>query len=271
MNQNINIPPSNSELTIFVNTSDNFEDCWDPFFKLFNEYWPDCPYPIVLNTETKDYSYPGLHIICSKVAELEERRLGWSECLIRALDKIQTPYILYVQEDYFLEAPVKVSVVNKLLDEMRSGMAEVIQLQQASQLNRKPGDSQNLILEVSQKAKWRLSLQAAIWKKSILRSQVRTHEDPWQFESYGALRSRRMQERIYSINGALFSGLENEVFPYKVTGIIGGKWVGEIVKPLFSKHDINVDFSKRGFYEKGRRKKRKSFVIRVVDRLRSLF
>ena len=260
-----------SLLTIFVNTSDNFEDCWDPFFRLFEKYWPGCPYPIVLNTETKDYSYPGLNIRCSKVSEGEQRRLGWSECLIRALDKIQTPYILYLQEDYFLEAPVKDVVVKKLLEEMMSGKAEVIQLQQASQLNRRPDDSQDLILEVSQKAKWRLSLQAAIWKKAILRSQVRVHEDPWQFESYGALRSRRMKERIYSINGALFNGLENEVFPYKVTGVIGGKWVGEIVQPLFSKHDINMDFSKRGFYEEGRRKKRKPFIIRLVDRLRSLF
>lgn len=271
MNKNTNPSPEQSELTIFVNTSDNFEDCWDPFFKLFKSYWPSCPYPIVLNTETKDYSYPGLDINCSKVAEGEQRRLGWSECLIRALDKIHTPYIFYVQEDYFLEAPVKDVVVKKLLDEMRNGKADVIQLQEASQLNRKPGDSQDLILEVSQKAKWRLSLQAAIWKKSILRSQVRVHEDPWQFESYGAFRSRRMKERIYSINGTLFNGLENEVFPYKVTGVIGGKWVGEIVKPLFIAHNINMDFSKRGFYEAGRRKKRKLFIIRVVDRLRSLF
>ena len=47
MNQQL--PVASKDLTIFVNTSDNFEDCWEPFFKLFKLYWPDCPYPIVLS------------------------------------------------------------------------------------------------------------------------------------------------------------------------------------------------------------------------------
>ena len=270
MNQNKNFASDELELTVFINTSDNFSDCWDPFFKLFKIFWPNCPYSIVLNTEKKDYAYPGVDITCLKVSANEQGKLGWSECLIRALDKIQTPYILYIQEDYFLEAPVKDHVIKELLIEMKSGKAEVIQLQQASQLRKKQNSDRDLIVEVSQKAKWRLSLQAAIWEKSTLRSQIRIHEDPWQFESYGALRSRRMKERIYSVNGELFNGLENEVFPYKVTGIIGGKWVGEIVDPLFKKHNINVDFSIRGFYKKGQKKKRKSIFIRCIDRLRSL-
>jgi len=70
MSQKITSPCS--ELSIFVNTSDNFEDCWDPFFKLFSIFWPNCPFPIVLNTETKDYSYPGLNIRCTKVAQGEK-------------------------------------------------------------------------------------------------------------------------------------------------------------------------------------------------------
>ena len=267
----LNKKTSKLELTIFVNTSDNFEDCWDPFFKLFKTFWPNCSYPIVLNTEKKDYSYPGLNIKCSKVSIGEERKLGWSECLMRGLDRIKTPYIMYLQEDYFLEAPVKGNIIKKLLKEMKKIKADVIQLQQASELKNNKNDSQNLILEVCQNAKWRISLQAAIWKKSILRSQLRIHEDPWQFESYGGFRSRRMNEKIYSINGKFFSGLENEIFPYKVTGIIGGKWVGEIVEPLFKKHNIRINYSKRGFYKKGYKKRRKLFVVRLIERLRSLF
>ncbi len=35
------------------------------------------------------------------------RRLTWSECLLRALDKIQEDVVLYMQEDFFLKAPVQ--------------------------------------------------------------------------------------------------------------------------------------------------------------------
>lgn len=34
----LNKAESANELTIFINTSDNFEDCWHPFFTLFARY-----------------------------------------------------------------------------------------------------------------------------------------------------------------------------------------------------------------------------------------
>ena len=117
-----------NDISILVNTSDSFEDCWNPFFQLFTTYWSDCDWPIVLNTETKSYSYPGLNIRCARVAEGESRRLSWSECLMRCLDGIDTPYLLYLQEDYFLEGPVQVEKLKALMDEMRMGRADVIRV-----------------------------------------------------------------------------------------------------------------------------------------------
>ena len=58
MTQNIDI--ANPQLfTVLVNSSDGFEDCWDPFFKLFDKYWPNCNAPIILNTEKKTYKSTG--------------------------------------------------------------------------------------------------------------------------------------------------------------------------------------------------------------------
>jgi len=261
---------NSTDLTIFVNTSDNFEDCWNPFFTLFYRYWPDCPYPIVLNTETKDYSFSGLNIACTRVSLGEPKRLGWSECLERALDSINTPYILYLQEDYFLESPVREDVIKDLLELMRQGKADVIRLSESADAGPWHPTASPLIWEVDKKAKWRLSLQAGLWRTSILRAQIRKHETPWQLESYGGSRSRRMKEKVCCVNRDLFSGWEKEVFPYEPTGVIAGKWVGEIVVPLFAAHDIKMDFSIRGFHVPGKRtKKRKAFFLRVIDRIRS--
>ena len=52
--------------SVLVNTCDKFEDCWNPFFKLFCMYWQDYKGKIYLNTEYKDYSFPGLDIISVK-------------------------------------------------------------------------------------------------------------------------------------------------------------------------------------------------------------
>lgn len=261
-----------NDLTVFVNTSDSFEDCWEPFFKLFKLYWPDCPYPIVLNTETKEYQYEGLNISCSKVSLGELKPLGWSECLMRALDGIETPYILYLQEDYFLEASVRKDLFSILLSELHSADIGAIRLLSTDAIGPFYPTNSAFTLEIDKKAKWRLSLQAGLWKKTVLRSLVRKHETPWQLESYGSYRTRRLKEKIFSVNPVEISKKGSEVFPYTPTGIVAGKWVKDIVVPLFKKHKIELDFSIRGFHLYGaRKKKRKAFLRRVIDRVRSFF
>jgi len=47
-----------SNLTLLVNTSDSFEDCWQRFFDLLTRYWPGCYVPILLSTESKDPGGP---------------------------------------------------------------------------------------------------------------------------------------------------------------------------------------------------------------------
>lgn len=258
------------DLTIFVNTSDSFDDCWKPFFKLFKLYWPNCPFPIVLNTETKEFSYKGLNIRCTKVAHNKSDKLGWSECLMRALDSIDSTYILYLQEDYFLEAPVKEKILIALLNKMKAGFACTIVFS-GGVGPWKPTESDS-IWEVDKKAKWRLSLQAGLWEKSVLRSLLRKHETPWQLESYGSFRTRKLKQRICSVNRDIFSGKGKDIFPYSPTGIVAGRWVKSIVEPLFKKHGIYVDFSQRGFHIEGLKiKKRRPILIRALDRFRSIF
>jgi len=259
-----------NELTVFVNTSDNFDDCWEPFFKLFKLYWPNCLYPIVLNTELKDYSYEDLNIRCTKVSLNEHKSLGWSECLMRALDSVKSEYILYLQEDYFLEAPVKSDLLMNLLNEMKAGKIGSLVL--SGGVGPWNSMSSSLICEVDKKAKWRLSLQAGLWKKSILRSLIRKHESPWQLESYGSYRTTRIDENFCCVNRDYYIGDGVEIFPYKATGIVAGRWVKEIVHPLFEKHGITIDFSRRGFHNpKMKSRKRKSIFFRIFDRLRSFY
>jgi hypothetical protein len=261
--------PHQPDLTIFVNTSDNFEDCWNPFFALFAQYWPNCPYPIVLNTEKKGYNFESLDILCTRVSEDESERLTWSECLLRGLGTIKTPYILYLQEDYFLDAPVRSDTVEMLLNELRTDHADVIRLMESEGAGPWIGSESHLIWEVAQKAKYRISLQAALWRKDFLRAQVRSHENPWQLESFGSMRLRRKKAKIFCVNRKLFSGEGKEIFSYRPTGVIAGKWVLHIVQPLFLKHGIEVDYSQRGIYEVNKVKKRRNFFLRLLDRFKS--
>jgi len=259
------------DLTVLVNTSDSFEDCWAPFFTLFARFWPDCRYPIVLNTETKDYSFGGLDIRCSRVAAGAPRRLTWSECLARCLDGIDTPHVLYLQEDFFLEAPVQSELVDTFADELRTGRADVVRLMECGGSGPWQPTDNPLLWQVEQRAIYRIALQAALWRKSSLRAHLRMHESPWQLEVFGSARARRVKDKVLCVNRDRFHGPGKEVWPYRPTGVVKGQWERHVVEPLFAAHGIEVDFSRRGFFDRdaGPGKKR-PLVERMFDRVRSL-
>lgn len=262
--------PASADLTILVNTSDGFEDCWAPFFQLFARYWPDCPYPILLNTETKAPRFEGLRVHAAQVALGAGRRLTWSECLARCLDAIQTPHVLYLQEDFFLEAPVQQAMVETFLEEMRAGRADVIRLMECGGAGPWHPTDNPLLWRVDQRAEYRIALQAALWRTSTLRGHLRMHESPWQMEVFGSARARRLRDRVLCVNRERFHGEGREVFPYRPTGVVKGQWERDIVEPLFARHGIPMDFSARGFYEPGCAGARAPIVKRLYDRARSL-
>lgn len=257
--------------TIVVNSTDSFEDCWLPFFTLFSKYWPDCEHPIVLNTETKSFSYPGLNIQCSKVqVPSSTRRLSWSECLMRCLDTLNTDLILYLQEDYFLNAPVDVSSLELLTDIMNVEGFSHISLVTFSNSGPWHSTSYPFLWEVGQRADYRLSLQAGLWRRDRLRSYLRSHETPWQFEVWGSKRARRVRDTILCVSHEIFGNQIPEVIPYKATGIVKGKWNREAVCGLFDEQNICVDFSVRGFYDQASEtRERAPLIRRALARLRS--
>jgi hypothetical protein len=108
----------NKNYSILVNSSDGFDDCWVPFFSLLQRYWPECDGQIYLNTEKKVCDYEGLPVTSTKVQEDYSGRLSWSECLLRALDQINTPLVLYFQEDYFIHQQVRDDLIHRAIKYM---------------------------------------------------------------------------------------------------------------------------------------------------------
>ncbi|AFK03204.1 hypothetical protein Emtol_2065 [Emticicia oligotrophica DSM 17448] len=235
--------------SILINTSDNFEDCWSPFFLLFSKNWKECQYPIYLNTEFKEFNYPSLNIISTKVHEkITNRKLTWSECLIRAVEKIETPLILYFQEDYFLDQEVNTSfiqnIASKMLENEDVKRIGLIETDSFGKLY--PTEDPN-IWEVSHTARYITSTQVSLWRKEALLKYLKPEENGWMFEIFGTWRARKnIKDKFLTINRDKFSG-KNRIVSYIHTGIIKGKWHPAIPE-LFSQNSIQIDFSKRGFY-----------------------
>lgn len=239
-----------SNYSILVNSCDDFEDCWNPFFKLFSKYWPNYNGKIYLNTEYKNYTFKNLDIIPTAVCKLQmdRNKVTWSECLIRAIEKIETDIILYTQEDYFLKDFVQDQIISKFSLLMQNNIdIDCIHLtDQAVFPEKNPSEKYENLYPVVLKQRFRVSCQAALWRKEVLLFYLRNYENAWQFEEFASKRSALEDHKFYVVDNKWVKKDEFEIIPYVFTGIVQGKWKEEVID-LFNSHGIKMDFSKRGF------------------------
>lgn len=249
--------------SIFFFTSDGYSDCWPPFFKLFKKYWPECDAPIVMSTEYKEYSYPGLAIIPAKVSSQHnvspEKQPAWGQRMLWGLEKVQTELVILLQEDFFLEGDVNQNIIDDIVSYMKSH--QDIRCFHFTPIKAKPSKPSNIpnVYEISHNTSYRVSAQPAIWRTEELKTLIKENYTPWQFEVIGSKISGG-QKKKYLMYDNNYVKL-NPIYPYIATGILKGKWNQDVI-PLFKENDIQIDYSIRGFY------KRESFIHQTVNALK---
>jgi hypothetical protein len=253
-------------LEVFVNSSDGFADCWEPFFRLFELYGGSLrQLPLYLKTERSDYRHPSLSVTATKAwPTAEAERPNWSESFLRSLKKTKAPFILYLQEDYFLVRPVDDEWIAAAIKAMESDPSiGVIYLNRhGPQFTRARKAADLGFVEIPKTARYLVSTQAAIWRKDFLVSNLHSWENVWMFEKFGSLRARRSSTAFLSVPKQVMS--TDPVVDYVYTGVMKGRWNRQCVD-VFKAHGIHVDFSKRGFYqERGRLRSKLEVLWRVA-------
>ena len=228
--------------SIFINTSDGYEDCWPPFFDLLKKYWPNITSPIFLNTGSKKFESPDIKIICTNLDKTYGNDLTWSEYLHAGLNCINDPIVLYFQEDYFIDSNVRVDLIDKAAAlMMRHPDIKCISLTNHGSPGPYEDFHEDWLKVVSNNARYRISTQASLWRVDSLKSYLNPKENGWMFEIFGTWRSRNRNECFLTVN------ISDMPIKYLHTGIVKGKWLNGI-QDVFLKNDISIDFSIRGFY-----------------------
>lgn len=261
-----------NDVTILVNSCDKYEDAWEPFFRLFHINWKDCPYKIVLNTETKNFYCDFMDV---RTVNFYSKG-SWSKRLKNVLKQIDSEYVLYFLEDFFLESPVNVDSFNKALELMKKdeniGYIGLKYNQGYTFKELGKTKSEEPFLDKDDLITYnRINSMTALWRKEWLISLLRMHESPWDFEKYGSIRSRRSDKKVLIINNNVCA----PVFHYEIDvkygmGIYGGKWL-ENNKQLFDKHDIKVNFENLGIYKECASTEKKEDVEQKISLCEQLY
>jgi len=173
--------------SILVSSWENSADIWEPFFILLFKYWSDCPFKIYLISGTKVYPDSRVNMILLG----EDKKYATN--LKTALEKIDTPYILYLHEDYFLQSKVDNKRVLDLLDLLiRENAAYIKLFPSPPPKDRFQGFKD--IAEVKKGNSYSISHQAAIWNKKILESLIIPGETGWDMEVNGGSRTLGLKE-----------------------------------------------------------------------------
>lgn len=179
--------PLSQDLTIIVSSCDLFFDAWAPFFSLFWKRWPRCRFPIVVITNHLSLD-PGP----ARAMKLGEDK-GWASNLITTLDRLETEFVVYMQEDHFL-----------LRDVDSAGFDRALELAKSEQLDaltfrcRKP--TKNSRLDVKEpvffpplESKEGVFCDPCIWRKSSLRRILQDGETAWDFLKSGRERASELR------------------------------------------------------------------------------
>lgn len=239
-----------SKCSILVTTCDGYSDAWYPFFRLMEINWPDCKFPIYMNTESKDFSYKGLDITCLHLEnDIEKKKnVSWSKRLKQALQRIDSDYIIFLLEDFFFKQKVRSEMIDECIrwmdEDNKVGFIDFYH---------DPYENEEIIRgefsRIKQEFDWAINANCALWRKKFLEDLLRD-EDPWNFEMNATARWRRTNYKIYTHRKEF-----SPVFDYQFetingewSGIIKGKWLTSVPK-LFEQYGIEVDYSIRGFID----------------------
>ena len=215
-----------NKFVILVVSCDKYSDLWNPFFKSFFRFWPDCPFDIYLLSNHKYANIPKVKSL------LIGSDISWSDNLYKGVKKLKEDYIFLFLEDLFLIDFVETNKVFKIFNWILKSNANYVRINPfAVKADKKFNE---LVGIVSKGTIYRTSTVLSVWKKDILLNLLKTGESAWDFEIYGSLRSDKY-ENYYSTWGKYFSFMN---------GVIKGKWRRSSVKMLKSL-GIEIDLNKR--------------------------
>ena len=212
---------------IVVSSCDAFFDAWLPFARFFETFWTDCPFELVLLTNQLTVRAPRIR----HIAVGEDQ--GWSSNLLAALEGIPHSHILYLQEDYFLEAPVRTEQLAEDIAYVLDSGADSLCFRARSELDLGTARLNERFGVVPLASDGRTRCQVTLWKRSALQSILRPGETAWDFEARGSARTQQMTNLSYLRR-------DNTPISYLMSAISRGLWMPEALA-LCDEYSVRID------------------------------
>jgi hypothetical protein len=195
------------KVAIVISSCDAFQECWEPFIFSMNKYWVDCPWDVYIVSNFNSINSEKVNFI------LVGEDKGWASNLKKAISHIDADYIVYLQEDYFLDFKVDSAEIKKHLIYCSENNIDYLRLFGPFFDEFAIADTPYSISPKSKK--YRLCLRNAIWNKKSLDEVLIEGYTGWQFEWDMDKYLKKNNITIKSIV------LQSQFYPQKGIGSLG--------------------------------------------------
>lgn len=224
----------NGDCTVLVCSCDKYADLLPPFAALWRKFWPDCPFEVVLVTETAPADPLGFDrvIACGTGGT-------WCERLVHALDQVRSPFILMLCDDYYLSQPVDTQLFLKRLDQIERYGANNLRLipnPPPTPRNATRFEPASDLYRYKPMTAYSVATQAGLWRRDFLKRLASGKASIWEFERYGSF------DPVAAERPLLVTPTKE--FPF-LDAVHKGYWEKFGANCLID-NGIEFDFSKRG-------------------------
>ena len=221
----------NTECTVIVGSCDKYADVLKPFIALFRKFWPDCPFEVVLVTES-DPHVSGFDrtIACGG-------GMNWASRMERALEEISSPAVLMLCDDYLLSSAVDTALVLLRLSQMRS--LDAVNMRLIPNPEPKSGNARSAefgLFEYRKDTAYCIATQAGFWNREFLKGLLLGKASIWEFERHGSFQVGDEKRPLLVT--------PTKEFPF-VDAVHKGCWE-DFGVAVCRANGIEIDFSKRG-------------------------
>jgi hypothetical protein len=187
------------DVAVVIHTFDKYDFLWEGWYYYFTKYWCfDLPFKIVFMNDSKTIRFSN-----NKIEQVKTGEGEWSDRLIAGLDKLDQEYVLYMQEDFWLNEPINYGKFLWLSKQIIDNKFNKLMLTSISVSGlENDREKTNLcyldyhIYKIKNSERYLMSHQPTIWNKEFFRSCLDSNESPWNNEYAGSNRLRTRNEDL---------------------------------------------------------------------------
>lgn len=187
-----------NKVALIVHACDRYELLFKGFEYFFQKNW-DFEIPVNCYFATEELS--------AEIKNFKNIKSGkgeWSDRLVNLLDQIEEEYVVYFQEDMWINKPVDKTFFVRLFEETLANKWPLVKLNSSNVFKTSPTptfiEGFNVSKLNNKESGFLMSHQVALWNKNFLRQQLKPGEHPWRNERKGTKRLRKLDPEIFHLD-----------------------------------------------------------------------